>query len=498
MAVVRIYNDQDFQSVNQIINAIMHSVSSDPSSPTDGQIWYRNDIDVLRLQANGVAVTLATGGGIANLVEDVTPQLGGMLDVNGNTIGDGTRTLIGFVEDGAAVNNIEVENEATGSGPIIRGTGADTNVDLNFETKGSGDFNFTGDITVTGTVDGRDIAADAANNDSLVTLTGVAGGSVDLGTFTGGTITDAQTIKVALQELETALEAITGATNLAIGTHDATALEVTSDTGTDVTLPTATTVLAGLMSAALRTKLDGIETAADVTDAANVNAAGAVMNSDTSTAAMGYVIDDDTMGSASATNLASGESIVAYIATQIAGFGRYQGGYDAATDSPSLDDGTPVAGIQAGDSYTVTVAGNFFTVVVEVGDLLIAETDGATLEAEWTVVNRNIDAASETVAGIVERATQAEVDAGSDTTRYVSPATLDAKSYGVAADCVAAAVTTVTHNLGTLDVAVQIVEVATGDTVRAFDTRTGINAVDVTINPVPAAGDFRILVWPIG
>ena len=35
-------------------------------------------------------------------------------------------------------------------------------------------------------------------------------------------------------------------------------------------------------------------------------------------------------------------------------------------------------------------------------------------------------AASETVAGKVERATQAEVDARTDTTRYISPATLDA------------------------------------------------------------------------
>ena len=38
---------------------------------------------------------------------------------------------------------------------------------------------------------------------------------------------------------------------------------------------------AGSMSASDKTKLDNIETSADVTDATNVNAAGAVMNSDT-------------------------------------------------------------------------------------------------------------------------------------------------------------------------------------------------------------------------
>lgn len=102
------------------------------------------------------------------LVNDTTPQLGGMLDVNGQTIGDGTRELLAFVEDASAVNHLEIENEATGSGPILRATGDDTNVDLNLATKGSGSLLFesnaiyyaTGtDIPVT---DGGTGASDAA------------------------------------------------------------------------------------------------------------------------------------------------------------------------------------------------------------------------------------------------------------------------------------------------------------------------------------------------
>lgn len=42
----------------------------------------------------------------------------------------------------------------------------------------------------------------------LITLSGVAGGDTSLGTFTGATIADSATIKSALQELETALEAV--------------------------------------------------------------------------------------------------------------------------------------------------------------------------------------------------------------------------------------------------------------------------------------------------
>jgi hypothetical protein len=67
------------------------------------------------------------------------------------------------------------------------------------------------------------------------------------------------------------------------------------------------------LTSAQVTKLDGIETAADVTDAANVDAAGAVMNSDTSTAAMSFVIDEDTMVSNSATKVPTQQSVKAYV-----------------------------------------------------------------------------------------------------------------------------------------------------------------------------------------
>ena len=53
--------------------------------------------------------------------------------------------------------------------------------------------------------------------DDLVTLSGVADGSTNLGTFTGTTITDNQTIKASLQLLETAVESVGGG-------HDAVTL----------------------------------------------------------------------------------------------------------------------------------------------------------------------------------------------------------------------------------------------------------------------------------
>lgn len=48
--------------------------------------------------------------------------------------------------------------------------------------------------------------ASSLSVDDLITLSGVAEGSADLGTFTGTTIADNSTVKTALQDLETAVE----------------------------------------------------------------------------------------------------------------------------------------------------------------------------------------------------------------------------------------------------------------------------------------------------
>lgn len=70
---------------------------------------------------------------------------------------------------------------------------------------------------------------------NLVTLTGVTGGDADLGTFTGTTISDSSTIKAALQEIEIALEAVTGESSQdAVGNilTDTSTIDFTYDDGT--------------------------------------------------------------------------------------------------------------------------------------------------------------------------------------------------------------------------------------------------------------------------
>lgn len=63
-----------------------------PVSPADGELLYTTDTNILYVGDGGSAQAIS-GGGISNLVEDVTPQLGGNLDVNGFAItsaGNGT------------------------------------------------------------------------------------------------------------------------------------------------------------------------------------------------------------------------------------------------------------------------------------------------------------------------------------------------------------------------------------------------------------------------
>ena len=149
---------------------------------------------------------------------------------------------------------------------------------------------------------------------------------------------------------------------------------------------------------AFLTKLTNIETGADVTDATNVAAAGAVMESDTTTTLMGFVIDEDSMATDTDTKVPTQQSVKAYVDSQVAlslaSGVRYQGAYDASTNSPDLDS-SPIANITTGDMYTVTTGGTFFAgTTVEVGDVLIAEVDDPTLVTDWTVVQANLDASS--------------------------------------------------------------------------------------------------------
>ena len=85
--------------------------------------------------------------------------------------------------------------------------------------------------------------------------------------------------------------------------------------------------------------------------------------------------------------------------TSTSGAVNFQGGYDAATNTPDLDS-SPSSAIKKGWMYTVTADGTFFTEQVRTGDSLIAQIDAPTTLANWTTVQNNIDLADASTVGI--------------------------------------------------------------------------------------------------
>jgi hypothetical protein len=123
--------------------------ANDPTLDNDGDALNAGDLYYNTTSGNlkyytGSAWIAVTSGGITDVVQDTTPQLGGMLDVNGQSIGDGTLELVKFAETASAVNEITVTNSATGNAPEIAATGDDTNIDLKLTPKGTGKLNLDG------------------------------------------------------------------------------------------------------------------------------------------------------------------------------------------------------------------------------------------------------------------------------------------------------------------------------------------------------------------
>jgi len=248
-------------------------------------------------------------------------------------------------------------------------------------------------------------------------------------------------------------------------------------------------------------------TGATVISDVNVNSEGHITSfgtRDITPADIGAAVINDSV--TNAINTWSSNQIQAKLDTinsKISGALVYRGSYDAATNTPNLD-ATPTEIVQ-GYTYTVTAAGTFFSTSVQVGDMIIAEKDNPTLEADWTIVNKNIpDIVDATTIdkGIIRLATQAEVEAGVLTNVAVSPATLVAfynaqeNSHGFTADIGNGSATLfdIGHNLNTRLVIIQVFENSTGETVYTGSLRTTLNNVRVIVNNAPSTAQYKVLI----
>ena len=190
----------------------------------------------------------------------------------------------------------------------------------------------------------------------------------------------------------------------------------------------------------------------------------------------------------------------AYVDSAVVGGLTYKGAYDAATNTPDLDSATNIA-ILIGDTYTVTADGLFFTEQVRIGDFLIAEENmaasGGSALSKWTVVQSNVDiatAAATSGAAVKGIAGYDSADFTVDATGYVQLVT---KAFKASIGNGAALSYTVTHNLNSFDVIVQLYDASSYDTVYADIVRTSANVVTVNFTTAPTTNDIRVLIQEI-
>ena len=234
----------------------------------------------------------------------------------------------------------------------------------------------------------------------------------------------------------------------------------------------------------------------------------------------------------------------------VAGVGVFQGGYNAATNTPALTGGSNVA-LTQGDFFAVTVAGSFFTESLEPGDLIFANSDITASStpslSDYTVVIADANIAG---TGATDGATEKGV-AGFDSANFNATAngfiTLDdtgvtAASYGSASKSLSATVTAkglltslaeqniaitasqvtdfctavencissdlnysqqigdgtatvynVTHSLGSRAVMVQLYD-SSGITIYADVERTSNDIVQITFNNTIATNSVTVLI----
>ena len=157
-------------------NSIAVSSLSEISTAANDDVFIAIDTSgggLKRIARSAVVAGLATDSAISNIVDDTSPQLGGNLDTNSANIliddahfiadESGNEQII-FQTTGSAVNQFDITNAATGSGPQLSATGGDSNIDLNILAKG------TGHVTIVGNTNAGAIQFNCESNSHGQTL----------------------------------------------------------------------------------------------------------------------------------------------------------------------------------------------------------------------------------------------------------------------------------------------------------------------------------------
>ena len=282
---------------------------------------------------------------------------------------------------------------------------------------------------------------------------------------------------------------------------------------------------------------DNQVTYAKIQTVANNKVLGNVSGATANVAEISIITATDLTGSAN-TNIPSTAAIKAYVDSATGGLGNLEGEWDASVGTFPVGS-TPVAGTKAGDYWLVTTAGTVDGIAFNVGDVLVAKVNAAsvsTYAGNWFSLEVNRDQATESILGLVTLATQTEVNTGTNSTDAVTPATLagrtatetragiaeiatqaetdtgtndttivtplklktllDNRTGGYAANVGDASATSfaLTHGLGTRDVVVVIYDNTTYEEVITDVVLTSTSVVTVSFAVAPASNAYRVVI----
>ena len=164
--------NQSFPAFRTDLNGVLEAINtsnsgtSRPSGAVAGTIWLdttsattptlkyydgADDISLATLDHTANTVNWLDSSVSFDIVSDLTPQLGGTLDTNGNNIqfdndrgiaDSNNNAVLTFNETASAVNEFTMTNNSTGNNPILSATGGDTNIGIDLTTKGTGLIKF--------------------------------------------------------------------------------------------------------------------------------------------------------------------------------------------------------------------------------------------------------------------------------------------------------------------------------------------------------------------
>jgi hypothetical protein len=118
----------------------------------------------------------------------------------------------------------------------------------------------------------------------------------------------------------------------------------------------------------------------------------------------------------------------------------------------------------------------------------------------WSTFGASVPLATASTAGTVTLATKAEADAGADTAKAITPATLASsvwasRKFAATIGDGSATSYTVNHNLGSRDVVVEVYRNSGNfDSVLVEVQRTTVNALTLLFDAPPAANAYRVVV----